>query len=163
MAGHQWLEAYGGQSAEELLGLASEYRVDSIVLAVESALLARAGDLNEVESTVLAVEAYEREVNNGGHHQFFINRPECAKDAGAALNRIGCPQAAHIAHEALKLLCLADSATPEAVQRALEAGGEPLRQALADRCDAPFFDGVESIGDCLFAYLKAHVAQLRLA
>ena len=162
MAGHRWLEAYGGQSANELLALASEYRVDSIVVAVESALLARAGGLNEVENTVLVVEGYEREVNNGGHHQFFLNRPECAKDVGAALNRIGCPQAAHIAHEALRLLRAPDGATPEAVQQALEAGGEPLRQALADRCDAPFFEGVEPIADCLFAYLEAHATQLRL-
>jgi hypothetical protein len=47
--------------------------VDSIVSAFEEAVQIRArlaglSSLNEVELTILAVEALEREVNNGGYH-----------------------------------------------------------------------------------------------
>jgi len=49
------------------------YRVDSLVLAMESALDAKdRRTLSPEERVVLAVEALEREVNNGGYDQFFL-------------------------------------------------------------------------------------------
>ena len=38
MADAKWLAQYSGQSVAELLALANEYRIDSIVLAFEQAL-----------------------------------------------------------------------------------------------------------------------------
>ena len=89
----KWLEGYSGQGVDELIAFASEYRVDSIVLAFEQALQQsthRIGlsKLHEAELTILAVEALEREVNNGGYHQFFLNTPEYAPFIVAALQRI---------------------------------------------------------------------------
>lgn len=163
----KWLEGYAGQSARELLALAPEYRVDSIVVAIEGALLARPGGaglagMNEVEADVVVVEAYEREVNNGGHHQFFWNVPEYAPLVVAALTRIACPYAAQLAAEALRLLDVPGELTRENIQRALDAGGEALVEAMVQACDDPFYDGAEPIADHLFDYLQANVAGLRL-
>ena len=63
-----FLDAYGGQTTDELIALESEYRIDSLVLAFEAALDAKA-EHSKQERVVLAVEAVEREVNNGGFTQ----------------------------------------------------------------------------------------------
>jgi len=69
-----FLEGYGGQAIAQLIAMKDSHRVDSLVLAVEQALGGkRAEDLSEPERVVLAVEAMEREVNNGGYEQFFFN------------------------------------------------------------------------------------------
>jgi len=69
------LDGYAGQTLEQILALEGEYRVDSLVLVFEQALdqkAARAGvqSLTKEERVLLAVEALEREVNNGGYGQF---------------------------------------------------------------------------------------------
>jgi hypothetical protein len=161
VAGSKWLEGYSGQSADELLALASEYRVDSIVLAFEQALQAKS-ELNEAERTVLAVEAFEREVNNGGHHQFFLNTPEYAAHIVGALQRIGCAQTAGIARRAVDLLGVSGPADVDAVAAALQAGGTRLLETLIDDCDGPFFDGSDPIADRLFEYLSRNRASIRL-
>ncbi len=76
--GPAWLEGYSGQSVEQLLSLQGEYRTDSLVLAFEQAIRQKAEregmqSLTVEERIVLAVEALEREVNNGGYDQFFAN------------------------------------------------------------------------------------------
>ena len=78
MADLKWLDGYSGQTIEELLALADEYRVDSLLAALEEGLNQKAEevgeqDLSDEERIVLAVEAFEREVNNGGYGQFFSN------------------------------------------------------------------------------------------
>ena len=67
-----WFDGYSGQSVDELLSLKGRYRTDSIVVAFEQALSqksAKRGDsaLRTEELAVLAIEALEREVNNGGY------------------------------------------------------------------------------------------------
>ena len=74
----EWLDGYSGQSVEQLLSLEGKSRTDSLVLAFEQAISQRAEGadnqgLTNTEHVVLAVEALEREVNNGGYHQFFTN------------------------------------------------------------------------------------------
>ena len=54
-----FLDAYGGQSTDELIALESEYRIDSLVLAFESAIDAKAKH-SKPERVVLAVEALAR-------------------------------------------------------------------------------------------------------
>ncbi len=66
----QWLDRYSGETVDELLALEGKYRIDSLVLAFEQAIdqkAARVGGeyLTDVERIILAVEALEREVNNG--------------------------------------------------------------------------------------------------
>lgn len=168
MAERKWLDGYSGQSVDELVALASEYRVDSIVLAFEEAIrqttdrysLTR---LNEPELTILAVESLEREVNNGGYHQFFLNTPEYAPDVVAALKRIGCPKTADISALAISLLGLRQPFTTERVEAALAADPNgKLIEILIDRCDGPYYDSGEPIADRLFAYIGANRGSVRL-
>lgn len=77
MSEPKWLD-YAGQTTDELLALAGEYRIDSLVCAFDEALgrkeLAFGMDgLTPEERVVLAAEALEREVNNGGFDQLFVN------------------------------------------------------------------------------------------
>jgi hypothetical protein len=164
----KWFDGYSGQSANELVALASEYRIDSIVLAFEQALLEKLSsvalsDLNEVELTVLAVEALEREVNNGGYHQFFLNAAEHASSIVAALERIDCPNTAKISQAAIAHLGVQPPFTIEQVQIALEQDTDGnLIDVLSDRCDPLYYDSGEPIADRLFAYIRAksHAIQL---
>jgi hypothetical protein len=135
-----FLEGYGGQSTDELLGLAGKYRVDSLVLAFEQALQQKAGTSRE-ESYVLAVEAMEREVNNGGYRQFFGNTPEHAGTLVEALRAIGCPKTAAISADAI-------------AARDDEA-------KLAD-CDERYYANNEPIADRLFHWIGANRARIRL-
>lgn len=66
-----WLDGYSGQTIDELIALEGKYRIDSLVLAFEQMVdqkIARDGADNvaDEEFVILAVEAMEREVNNGG-------------------------------------------------------------------------------------------------
>jgi hypothetical protein len=163
----KWLGGYSGQSVDELIGLASDYRIDSIVLAFEQALQPadRAGlsRLNEAELTVLAVEALEREVNNGGYHQFFLNTPEYAPSVVAALTRIDCPKTAQISAAAISLLGLRQPFTTEQVEAALDKDADgKLIEVLIDRCDRPYDDSGEPIADRLFEYISANRRSIRL-
>lgn len=68
-----------GQTVEQLLSLEGKSRIDSLVLAFEQAISQKAErtgneGLSYPERVVLAVEALEREVNNGGYAQFLPTR-----------------------------------------------------------------------------------------
>src|SRR6202035_5656818 len=95
-----------------LLALEHEYRIDSLVCAFEEALLKRSFRdgvlaINDEERVVLAVEALEREVNNGGYSLFFENSTrEFAPIIVQALVRIGCPRTAEITQRAIDALHL---------------------------------------------------------
>ena len=54
-----FLDAYGGQTTHVLIALESEYRIDSLVLAFEAALDAKA-EHSKPERVVLAVDAIEQ-------------------------------------------------------------------------------------------------------
>ena len=153
MAEQKWLDGYSGQSVDQLIALAADHRIDSIVLAFESALMQRAdpADLsafNEAELTILAVESMEREVNNGGYHQFFLNTPEYAPHLVAALQRIGCPKTAAISAKAIAL-------------KDQDAQGK-LSETLHEQCDSAYYENDEAIADQLFAYIRATRRSIRL-
>jgi hypothetical protein len=81
-----------------------------LVVAFEQAFdqrAARVGEnaLTEEERIILAIEALEREVNNGGYSQFFLNSSrEYAPVMVRALERIGCLKTAKITQKALDAL-----------------------------------------------------------
>jgi hypothetical protein len=168
VSGLRWLDAYSGQSVDELIAFASQYRVDSIVLAFEQALQQTAeriglSRLNEVERTILAVAALEREVNNGGYHQFFLNTPEYAPFVVAALNRIRCPKTSDISASAISLLGLGQQFATNQVQMALDKDiGGNLIDVLHDQCDQLYYDSGEPIADRLFAFVRTHRSSIRL-
>ena len=164
----KFLDAYVGQSVDELIASSAEYRIDSIVLAFEQALQEVADSdglakLNEAELTILAVEALEREVNNGGYHQFFLNTPQYASSVVSALQRIDCPKTAEISQLAISLLGLRAPFTQDRVHEALQQDPEgKLVEILVDRCDRRYDDTGEPIADRLFAYIRTHRGSIRL-
>src|SRR5260370_27250679 len=106
----EWLNGYSDQTVEQLLSLEGKCRLDSLVLAFEQAISqkeTRSGTsaLTDEESIVLAVEALEREVNNGGYEQFFANssREDAAPIVGSLL-RIGCEKTANLTRKAITAL-----------------------------------------------------------
>jgi hypothetical protein len=139
-----FLESYGGQTTDQLIELDQRYRTDSIVLAFEQAIQ-QAGEkraLSDEETYVLAVEALEREVNNGGYSQFFLNSSnEYAGDIVAALRAIGCPKTADITAQAV--------ANKEDADRLSE-------------CDDRYYSNDEPIADRLFDWIKRNRAQIRI-
>lgn len=168
MAELKWLDGYSGQSVGELVALASEFRVDSIVLAFEQAIQQTIdrddlSQLNEAELTILAVESLEREVNNGGYHQFFLNTPEYAPFVVAALKRIGCPKTVHISDLAISLIGLRQPFTAKQVEAALDRDPDgKLIEVLIDQCDRPYDDSGEPIADRLFMYISTNRGSIRL-
>jgi hypothetical protein len=158
-----FLEGYGGQTTEELLALADRYRIDSIVLAFEEAIGRKAPErVSTHESCVLAVEALEREVNNGGYGQFFTNSSrEFVGIVEQALREIDCPETARITADAIAALDLQGGITPEKAEAAVLAE-DPAVEAALHSCDRRYFQNDEPIADRLFAWIKANRGAIRL-
>jgi hypothetical protein len=162
--GDKWLEAYGGQTTEELLSLRDVYRIDSLVLAFEEAIQRKAasGPISREERYVLAIEALEREVNNGGYDQFFVNmRSEFLDVVEEALRAIGCPTTASITQDAINALDVAIDATDEEVEDKIYSDDPGMAEALA-ACDDRYYESGEPIADRLFEWIDAHRAAVRV-
>ncbi|MFZ1087617.1 MAG: DUF4375 domain-containing protein, partial [Terracidiphilus sp.] len=114
MADLKWLDRYSGETLEELIAMAGEYRIDSLLLALEEALNQKAEevgelDLSDEERIILAVVALEREVNNGGFGQFFANASgQYTAIIVDALLAIGCVETANVTSGAINALGIAD-------------------------------------------------------
>jgi hypothetical protein len=134
----------------------SYYRIDSLVLAFEQAIQQKPTEkLSQVETDILAVEAMEREVNNGGFHQFFVNSSkEYAAILPSSLDRIGCPIASNIASDALTCLKINGDVTVAKIDTTMS---DPGWSAVSDLAliDGRYFQNREQIADRLFAYIKA--------
>ncbi len=154
-----WFDAYSGQTTGELIALEGVYRIDSLVVAFEDAIQQKwarveMSGLSEEECIVLAVEALERQVNNGGYQQFFINSSVLfAPVVVDALNRIGCPKTAEITQQAIKALGLSGPFSADEAERALDVDSEPQCAAL-EECDSRYFRRPENIEVLLFAFIK---------
>jgi Domain of unknown function (DUF4375) len=153
-----WLDEYSGQPFEALLALEGKYRTDSLVLAIEQAISkkekrSQIQGLTDEERTVLAVEALERDVNNGGYDQFFTNSSLFAPTIVDSLQRIGCKKTANITQRAIKALGISDSA--EAVDTAMAIDDEQ-RVAKLGRCNDSYHKCAEPIAERLFAFIKTN-------
>lgn len=154
-----WLDGYSGQTVDQLLALEATHRVDSLILAFEQAInqkSARVGmeALTPEERTVLAVEALEREVNNGGYHQFFVNTMEFAPLIVEVLRRIACPQTAAITEAAIQALRLPELSVAE-IEKVIYDDDDERDNKLGE-CDDRYFEYAENIEGQLFAYTKTH-------
>jgi len=162
----QWLDGYTGQSVDQLLSLEGEYRTDSLVLAFEQALdqkEARVGEraLSKEERTVLAVEALEREVNNGGYAQFFRNSSrQYASMIVAVLQHIGCSKTAATTEKAIKALN-APHITADGVKSAM-ARNDEQRDVKLNQCNDEYYKNREPIAERLFAFIKINKGRMRL-
>jgi hypothetical protein len=157
-----FLSSYEGQSTEELLALESQYRIDSLVLAFEEAIQGKAPESISVEeSYVLAVEGLERQVNNGGYHQFFINSSvEFVPVIEQALRAIDCPKTADMTRDAIAALAI-DALTADKAAAAASNAGDAIRGAL-DACDDRYFANDEPIADRLFRWIAANPQRIRV-
>ncbi len=165
MEGHLFLENYAGQSVDELIGLQNTHRIDSIVLAFESALDVRrenGEELTAVELTILAVESFEREVNNGGFEQFFYNSSvQYTPIIVASLNNIGCHEMAKLAQRAIHILAV-DSLDPDTIEERMDPDDEELSEALG-KLDDIFFESEEVPGYALLEYIGSNRDSIKLA
>jgi len=165
MADPIWLDGYSGQRIDELIALERTHRIDSLLLALEQAIRSDAAQTGpnpicDEARTVLAIEALEREVNNGGYHQFFVNTPEFAPVIVESLRQIGCLKVASITEDAISALKLT-RVTPDEVEQVIYDEDEVRDQALT-RCDEQFFEYPEPIADRLFAFVKANRDKFKL-
>lgn len=149
MANLKFLDKYSNQTVDELISMENIYRIDSLVLVFEAALdrkVTRVGfhKLSEVEKTILAIEALEREVNNGGYQQFFLNSSkEYVPIIVKALNVISCPKTAHLTQRAIT-----------EVNKNINV--EDKLSELLEKFDELYFETGESIEDQLFKFIKTH-------
>jgi hypothetical protein len=106
-----WLE-YAGQDTAQILACKRTHRIDSLLCALEQAIELRQSRIPDVattpeEHTFLAIMALQREVNNGGYHQFFGNSScKYALTVVPALERIGCEATAALTRRAIDALNL---------------------------------------------------------
>ena len=163
----KWLDGYSGQSVDELLALEGEYRIDSLVVAFDQALdqkAARDGDdsLSGEERVIVAIQALESEVNNGGYRQFFQNSSrEFTPIIVQALERIRCARTAEITQRAIDALHL-PMLTVDAIEAALESDDSDEE---LNRCDEAYFKAGqegEDIEGNLFAFIKNNKAVIAL-
>ena len=155
MSEEKFLEKYTGQTTEELIELSKEYRIDSIVLAFEEAILQKGSPLNVEERTVVSIEALEREVGNGGFEQFFTNSSvEYVSCIVEDLERIGCTQLAKISAKAIGALGLQGKLSVEEIGERIDDEDEELMAVLED-CDDEYEDSTEnSPANKLFEFIK---------
>jgi hypothetical protein len=158
-----FLDRYGGQTLQQLIAMKSSHRIDSLVLAVEQALLHKPDTaLTEPERVVIVVEAMEREVNNGGYGQFFLNSPrESTEFLVRALELIGCPKVAAISSDAIAILKLPAGFDSGTVERIASELSEEALSKLGE-CDSRYYANDESIDERLFAYVELHQNQIRI-
>lgn len=159
-----WFDGYSGESVDQLIALEGKYRTDSLVLAFEQAMdqkAARVGEnkLTIEERIILAIEALEREVNNGGYGQFFVNSSrDYAPIIVDALRRIGCPKTAVITQKALKIVQHMPMTDEEIADGTWEENEE--RQDALGECDSLYFERPENIEERLFAFIKANHSRI---
>jgi hypothetical protein len=157
-----WLEGYGGQTTSALIELGETHRVDSVVLAFEEAITAKAEGLGaealtKAEAVVLAVEAIEREVNNGGFDQLFRNGSKAyAANYVSALEAIGRQDVAELAGEAIAALRLGKRRlTTDAIDGAMDKDSD-RRDETFEELDDRYMEVAGDLAPPMFAFIKAN-------
>jgi Domain of unknown function (DUF4375) len=167
MSEQDFLDSYSGQTTAELLALEEIYRVDSIIMAFEQALEQKSkqqglSNLTSLERMLLAIEALEREVNNGGYDQFFRNSSvEYTPIVISALNAIDCPHTAHITLDALSALGLSPFPMADEIKKVMDTADAERDEKLND-CDSRYYVTGENIALALFTYIKSHSNEVQL-
>lgn len=165
MTGQKFLDSYSGQTTDELIALEAEYRADSLVLAFEQAIDQKASEigaekLTDEERVVLAVEALEREVNNGGFEQFFLNSSrEFTPIVVDALRRIACNATAELTEEAIGVLGIEGPVTVEAVESVMDDKNEDVDDRLGN-CDDRYYELEEDIAGALLDFIKSNRSEI---
>jgi hypothetical protein len=158
-----WLD-YSGQTASALVACRASHRIDSILCAFEEGIrnkVDQKGSITGEERLVLAVMALQREVNDGGLRQFFVNYSrDFAPIIQSSLLRIQCRATAEIVTDAIAALGLTDISV-ETVAEALQ-GDDPARDQALRECDDRFYQ-INEIESNLFSFVEAHQDKIELA
>jgi hypothetical protein len=156
---------YRGQTTQELLACKDSHSATSLVFAFEWGIQAKGRQLGEKaltdeERVVLALRALDREVNNGGFHQFFWNSSrKFAPIVVPSLQRVGCPAVAALTERAIAIL------QPKALT--VESFEEAILQEHAER-DAAFnvldkeFYNLAPVVDHLLEFIVEHQDRIQL-
>lgn len=167
MSDKQWFN-YKGQSLDTLLAAEVSHRVDSIVVAIDSAIQMkweRQGEdaLTAEERLVYRAERLESELANGGFALFFDAHPECAMDIVHDLERIGCAELSNLLREALAVLS-ATTLSENAVMDAMQRLGEPGRLRLDSLSDRfwEVYRARENIADAVLLFIRKNRSQFHL-
>jgi hypothetical protein len=149
---------YSAESIDDFIALGNTYEPSSLLFPLEMAIDQKRGrvgleGLTMAEQTILAVEALEREVNDGGYGQFFTNSSgEFAPMIVDCLNRIDCPEVANLTQSAIHALGTIEldaKSLSDAVER------QEVNRAL-DECDRRYYSEGEDIGGKLFEFISAN-------
>ncbi len=162
MSEEKWFENDKGLSVKELVAIESKYRTDSIVCAIEEIVSFKDDndvDINAEELLVLAIEAMEREVNNGGFSQFFSNNSwRFTPYLVDCLSKIGSTQAKEMAEKAITALDIGNltDATEyyKNMQNAIE--NEAVLEKL-EAIDKQYYAMDENIAGLIFEFIKNNV------
>ena len=162
----EWFDGYNGESTEALLALEGKYRTDSLVVAFDQALQQKefhkgADSLTEEELVVLAIEALENEVNNGGYDQLFRNSPEYAHLIVTAFEQIGCDDVATLTEEALTKLGIKGPISQSAVEQAMDTDDSARDDALV-ACDERYFEIAGDLAGPLLELIKKHKDKIKI-
>ena len=167
MSGVEWLPAYSGQTTDQLMSLRGQYRTDSIVAAFEAALDRKAnrlGDwrkLSPEERVVLMVEALEREVNNGGYSQFFLNASRFVPGIVSALEQVGCADVARLTEQAFNILGV-EVGSSEATISDAAAGLDGDAEEALNNCDASYYRVAGDLAGPLLDFINRHRGRIVL-
>jgi hypothetical protein len=164
MGENEWFENSTGLNVEEIIKLESEYRVDSLVCAIEEVIMKKEEeglDLKDYECVVLAVEAMEREVNNGGFLQFFSNssyfHTPGLVESLSAINAVKTMEIAEMAISVLDLPQIEDDNIIHYFETIQEKILESTVKSKLHEMDALYFDNQEDIAQLLFDYIKSTI------
>jgi hypothetical protein len=148
-----WLASYSGETTRKLIDLERTFRKDSIVVAFEQAIdqksfrIGSVDLLTQEERVVLAVEALEREVNNGGYDQFFLNTSEAlVTEVVGSLDLIGRGDLAKLTQRAIDIAASHGGSRSDLLDaEVVEALGQ---------CDSEYFQIAGDLAEPLFEFIK---------
>lgn len=168
MSTEKWFENPDRLTVGEIVKLESQYRIDSLVCAMEERIMNKID--NDLEPTdeevvVLAIEAMEREVNNGGFAQFCSNDSwryipclvKCLANIGAVKTKAIAEQAV----SALGISPMSESSDPDEYYEKLQeiVEDEEVAEKL-EQCDSAYYETGEDIAGLLFSFVKQNVAKI---
>ena len=109
--------------------------------------------LSSIQQVAHLAFAYDAEVQNGGHHQYFVNSAgERATDAVAALETLGAADHATILSEAVAIWRGKSSTPPRNAQEFVDQARESEFEGLDDR----FYSCSPDLYRYLESYLDRH-------
>lgn len=153
-----WLDLYTGDNLDGLLVLEHEYRIDSLVTALEQRISLK-DTYSSAEELILSLCEFDREVNNGGFHQYLTNSSrQYAHRLASDLETIGLSKASQQVTMLLALTGLPASNLGEGCHDWLSNDFEDALQNFDDY----YFAEVADCSDPLWAWIKLNQEQVKI-